>query len=78
MGEPYGVFNCDGKLMYIGLHDNEEDCWRVYLGWPDQAEIDDAKARGLMVSIVRCYRSLEPSPEELRRAADWFQSEQRD
>lgn len=47
---PYGVY--DSKeccLAHVGLYFNEDDCWRVYLGWPDESEIEDAKARGLRV-----------------------------
>ena len=33
-------------LEYIGLHDSELSAWTTALGWPDQAEIDEAKAKG--------------------------------
>lgn len=46
----FGVYDTERNgLAYIGLHDGEDDVWRIFLGWPDQAEIDAAKARGLKV-----------------------------
>lgn len=43
------VFVGPQGLAYVGLHNNEADCWRVALGWPDDAEIAAAKARGFCV-----------------------------
>jgi hypothetical protein len=46
----FGVYDTKfGGLAYIGLHDDEADVWQIFLGWPDDAEIQDAKARGLCV-----------------------------
>lgn len=51
---PYGVYHEPSQqLYYIGLHDNEADCWKVYLGWPDEEEIEAAKAHGLRVRMLR-------------------------
>lgn len=47
---PFGVYDTKKcGLAHIGLYQSEGDCWRVFLGWPDQAEIDAAKSRGLKV-----------------------------
>lgn len=43
-------------LCYIGLHDSEVDCWRIFLGWPDDEEIADAKRRGLKCERVSVQR----------------------
>lgn len=33
---PYGVYDTKQcGLLYIGLHDGEDDVWRIYLGWPE-------------------------------------------
>lgn len=29
---PYG-------LVYVGLHEDERDCWRIFLGWPTVGEV---------------------------------------
>lgn len=36
--KPYVITNNDG-VQYIGLHVSEEDCWRIYLGWPTRGEV---------------------------------------
>lgn len=46
--QPYVLVGPHG-LKYIGLHDSEETCWRVALGWPSQEEIDHHKALGFAV-----------------------------
>lgn len=45
--KPYAVHDRNGMLIYIGMHTSEDDCWRIYLGWPTVGEVRDAKARGL-------------------------------
>lgn len=35
------------RIIHLGLYRDADDLWRVYLGWPDQAEIDAAIKRGL-------------------------------
>jgi hypothetical protein len=52
-GKPYAVYDHESILMYIGLHWDEEDCWRIFLGWPSDEEIKDAKERGLRVYPVK-------------------------
>lgn len=55
---PYGVFDSTERvLVYIGLHDCAADVWKVFLGWPSDGEIDDAKRRGLEVFPIRCRRA---------------------
>lgn len=34
-------------IVHLGLYADDADIWTVYLGWPTQSEIDDAKSRGL-------------------------------
>ena len=47
---PFGVYDTKQcGLVHIGLYTNEADCWQVFLGWPDAADIEEAKARGLTV-----------------------------
>lgn len=46
---PFGIYDTNKcGLAYIGLHENEADCWRIFLGWPDDAEIASAKKSGLV------------------------------
>lgn len=46
----FGVYDrVRSGLAYIGLHDDEADVWRTFLGWPGEAEIADAKVRGFEV-----------------------------
>ena len=45
---PY-VFVGPNGLHYVGLHDGEDSCWRVALGWPSQEEIDLHKMHGFAV-----------------------------
>lgn len=46
---PYIIVNDEG-LLYIGLHESEEDCWRIFLGWPTVGEVRWHKEHG-----YRCY-----------------------
>lgn len=50
--KPYAIYDKNGRFFYIGLHEDAEDCWRIYLGWPTPSEIADAKARGLQCGIA--------------------------
>lgn len=45
--KPYAIVNHAGEIEYIGMHTSEDDCWRIYLGWPTVGEVRDAKDRGL-------------------------------
>jgi hypothetical protein len=52
---PFGVYNVHHCAMtYIGLHENADDVWHIWLGWPDKAEIEDAKSRGFRVIPLTC------------------------
>lgn len=42
---PYVVVAPEG-LVYVGLHTDEDDCWQIFLGWPSEAEIENAKKLG--------------------------------
>src|SRR5580704_4820378 len=47
---PFGVYNTDRCAMcWIGLYENEDDCWTTFLGWPSKEEIEYAKSQGLTV-----------------------------
>ena len=35
---PYVIVGPQG-VAYIGLHENEADAWRTYLGWPTRGEV---------------------------------------
>lgn len=50
--KPYAVYT-KGELTYIGLHENEADCWKVALGWPSPQEIAEKKRLGAMCLPVR-------------------------
>lgn len=39
-------------LEYAGLHDDEESAWRVALGWPSAAEINEKKAAGWYAALA--------------------------
>lgn len=50
---PYGVYDTKQcGLAYIGLHEDEADVWKVWLGWPHPDDIEAAKRRGLRVLPV--------------------------
>jgi hypothetical protein len=58
---PHGIYdNHKYGLVYIGLHDSEDDTWKVYLGWPSEEEIIKAKENGLEhVTLTVTYRSAQ-------------------
>jgi hypothetical protein len=45
--KPFGIYTKGGALVYLGLHASAEDAWHIYLGWPSESEVADAKARGM-------------------------------
>lgn len=55
---PYAITEPNGNLAYLGLHESEDDCWRIFLGWPTVGEVREAKARGL--ECVRVIVRREP------------------
>ncbi len=47
---PFGVYHQDRcHMVHIGLYADENECWKVYLGWPGAEEIADAKGNGYCV-----------------------------
>lgn len=47
---PFGVYDTNRCAMcWIGLYENEDDCWTNFLGWPSKEEIDYAQSQGLTV-----------------------------
>lgn len=62
---PYVFVGPEG-LNYVGLHESEESCWRIALGWPSQEEIDQHKARGFAVypANVTWQPAAHQSPKE--------------
>jgi hypothetical protein len=61
---PFGVYDTNlSAMLHIGLYSDEKDCWKIFLGWPGDEEIEDAKKRGLVVlPLIMTY-----SPPETRR-----------
>lgn len=57
----FAAYRKDGRLAYIGLHENETDCWRVFLGWPSESEIEWEKQRG--TRVVRIEITPKPEPQ---------------
>lgn len=53
--KPFGIYTKGGTLVYLGLHASVEDAWQIYLGWPTETEIADAKARGLTAVPVAAH-----------------------
>lgn len=45
MLDTYVIVGNEG-VAYVGLHESERDCWRVYFGFPDDSEIEQLKADG--------------------------------
>jgi hypothetical protein len=41
-----GIYDSDGRLVYVDVDSTEERAWQIWLGWPDAAEIEAAKAKG--------------------------------
>lgn len=44
---PWAVITNKNLVIYVGMHTDEEDVWRIWLGWPSDLEIAEAKLRGL-------------------------------
>lgn len=53
------IYSPSGELLYIDTSSDEANAWRVYLGWPDEEEIEAAKAKGLRFRQV----TVPPIPE---------------
>lgn len=39
-------------ILHVSMYRDEDDCWRVYLGWPTRGEVIEAKKSGLRVISV--------------------------
>ena len=47
---PYGVYDTKRcMIVHIGLYIDENECWKIFLGWPDEEEIQWHKDQGLRV-----------------------------
>ena len=59
---PFGIYDKSKRMMlYIGLHANAADCWRIYLGWPSADEVEHAQADGkLCLSLTITYDPDKP------------------
>ena len=42
----FAIYWSGDHLMYVEMHETEEDCWRIYLGWPTKGEVRDKQACG--------------------------------
>ena len=50
MRQPYILYDVKKhEVLDCMMADDEDEVWKVKLGWPDQDEIDWAKRRGLRV-----------------------------
>jgi len=59
------------ELLYVGLHTTEQDCWQLYLGWPSEQEVLDAKREGKTCKRVSLRRySLDELQSPIVQAAD--------
>jgi hypothetical protein len=59
MRQPYGIYsthNC--TLVHIGLYESISQCWQIWLGWPTEEEIQDAKLNGYHCIPVTCHYKL--------------------
>lgn len=46
---PFAIYDPRaGSIVHLGLYDNPDVCWTVYLGRPSPRGIEIAKARGLV------------------------------
>ena len=66
----WGIFR-KAELLYVGLHSTEQDCWQIYLGWPSDQEIADAKREGKTCERVSLRRySLDELQSSIAQAVD--------
>lgn len=52
----WAVFDKDGRMRYIGQHEEESDCWEIFLGWPTWEEIKAKQAIGMVAERVTVNR----------------------
>jgi hypothetical protein len=53
MNEIWAYIRNDGRVLADSTFRDEDDAWRIALGWPHQSEIEHAKAAGDRVVRVR-------------------------
>jgi hypothetical protein len=41
----FGIY-LGAELLYVGRHENADDCWRIYLGWPTKGEVREKQDQG--------------------------------
>ena len=46
------VIRPDGSVLVDSHFKNEANAWQVALGWPDDEEIEEAKAKGYRAAVV--------------------------
>lgn len=54
MIETYVICSPQG-LEYVGLHENEADCWRIFLGWPTVGEVKEKLKEGWYCTKANIY-----------------------
>lgn len=50
--KPFAIVNKHDTVLFLSLARDEESIWIWYLGWPDESDIADAKAKGLRCVLV--------------------------
>ncbi len=56
--ESWAVIEPEGRILVDSNFETAADAWRTGLGWPDHAEIEDAKKRGYQVERVSIVRDI--------------------
>jgi len=51
----------DGRLFVDTDGSCPADCWKIGLGWPDAAEIEHAKAKGVRCVLVKVRAPAAPN-----------------
>ena len=52
MTKTYAIYTDDGRLAYLGIHEDAKDAWRIYLGWPTKSEVDEKLRLGYVCRPV--------------------------
>ena len=50
--QAWGVIRPDGSVLVDSHFKNEANAWQVALGWPDDEEIEEAKAKGYRAEFM--------------------------
>ena len=40
------------KTVYLGIHENEKDAWHIFLGWPSDDEVQEAKLKFVLEQVA--------------------------